>query len=156
TSPLEGLHEYCVVYLANADTCCHKVVTLPSRPICSASSDQAGRVLIRWPDSVFETGYHLYRDSQLRAELPANDTSYVDVTVGSHEYCVEAFNDGGGSGCPACQGTAANFAPILSRLSWDTCSPQHANKDFTGPGSYTLVVSSLGTPEVVIGHDSKI
>ena len=157
TSPLEGNHMYCASPVSNpAESCCVTVTTLPSNTTCSASSDQVGKVTIHWSDSIFETGYRLYRDDQVATELPENDTSYVDVTSGSHTYCVEPFNFGGNAGRSCCQGTAIDIPPIAVRLSWNSCSPQITDQDFAGPGSYTLVVSAFGTVEPVIGHDSQI
>ena len=57
---------------------------------------------LTWSDSSDnETGFHLYRDGVLIAELPAGTTSYTDVTTiapgGSVNYSVAAFNDQGES-----------------------------------------------------------
>ncbi len=57
---------------------------------------------LTWSDSSGnETGFHVYRYDVLIAELPANSTSYVDVTYvapGSDvSYGVAAFNDAGES-----------------------------------------------------------
>lgn len=57
---------------------------------------------LSWSDSSDnETGYHLYRNGVLLAELPAGTTSYTDTTTiapgGSISYGIAAFNDQGES-----------------------------------------------------------
>jgi hypothetical protein len=57
---------------------------------------------LTWSDSSNnETGFHIYRYGVLIAELPANSTSYTDVTYvtpgSSITYSVTAFNDAGES-----------------------------------------------------------
>lgn len=58
---------------------------------------------LSWADNANnETGYHVYRNNTLVADLPANSTTYTDVTnipVGaSITYSVEAYNAVGASG----------------------------------------------------------
>ncbi len=57
---------------------------------------------LNWADNANnETGYHVYRDNTLAADLPANSTTYTDVTnvpVGATiTYSVEAYNADGAS-----------------------------------------------------------
>jgi len=55
--------------------------------------------VLNWDDNADnETGYRVYRDDQLIAELPANSNTYIDNTTTSGSnitYSVEAFNDAG-------------------------------------------------------------
>jgi hypothetical protein len=58
--------------------------------------------VLTWADKADdETGYRVYRDNQLIAELPANSKTYTDnttITVGiGISYSVEAFNEAGTS-----------------------------------------------------------
>jgi hypothetical protein len=79
--------------------------TVPARPgslfynyFCSAGSLNT---TLTWSDIANnETGYHVYRDGTLIADLPANATSYSDTTPysgGSVSFSVEAYNDTGTS-----------------------------------------------------------
>jgi hypothetical protein len=55
-------------------------------------------VTLAWGDTANnETGYRVYRDTNLIATLGANATSYTDspLTGGPYYYVVEAYNDAG-------------------------------------------------------------
>jgi uncharacterized protein YraI len=67
-------------------------------------------VTLSWTDvATDETGYRVYRDSTLLAELPANSTTYTDntsrVSGSTFSYGVEAFNDIG----PSIRRTTGSF-----------------------------------------------
>lgn len=60
-------------------------------------------ITLTWKDAANdESGYHVYRDENLIADLPANSTTYTDNTSRSpgsvFSYSVEAYNSVGASG----------------------------------------------------------
>jgi hypothetical protein len=80
--------------------------TIPGRPVyfyfhyeCPSGTLTT---TLKWSDSSDnETGFHLYRNGALLAELPANTTTYTDNTYiapgGSISYSIAAFNSAGES-----------------------------------------------------------
>lgn len=61
----------------------------------------AGTVSLQWLDNADnETGYRIYRNGQMIADLPAGSTSYTDsiyLGIGPLEYGIRAYNDSGES-----------------------------------------------------------
>jgi len=156
-----GPHEYCVeaFHLGfTSERCCvtfetHAPPLTP--PSCAASNDLVGAIRLTWEDVADEDGYLVYRDGLARATLPANTTQYLDAVTGSHHYCVRAFN-AYGSSPECCSDGFASTATFRERLSWDTCSPQVANQNFSGPAVYNLVISVTGSATTNVGHDSEL
>ena len=61
-----------------------------------ASDDSPDGVILHWDPPPGQDGYRIYREGSAIAILPPSDTSYVDIPpVGTHTYCIEAFNFGG-------------------------------------------------------------
>jgi hypothetical protein len=164
-----GDYEYCVEAFFQSlasDRCCAstQILPLPSAPDvpspCSASTDIVGAIRFTWMDVPNELGYYVYRDGSLLANLPAKTTEYLDAVSGSHQYCVRAFNEVGLSG-PCCSNGTAVGSPlvpsVVARLSWGTCSPQVNNQAFSGPATYTLVLSARASAAMYnYGHDSQV
>jgi hypothetical protein len=44
----------------------------------------------------------------------------------------------------------------FKRLSWDVCDPQIPDKVWSGPHTYSLVISAIGLDLPMVGHDSKL
>lgn len=70
----------------------------PAAPVLNVSTKvcTSGEYVVRlsWKDVEGETGYRVYRDGVLIANLAANATAYDDISpdYNPHEYYVEAFN----------------------------------------------------------------
>jgi hypothetical protein len=68
-------------------------------------------VRLGWTNVEGETGYRVYRDGSLIANLGANATLYDDVSpdYNAHDYRVEAFNSSGAAGSATLQSTGCVY-----------------------------------------------
>ena len=93
---------------ARGDTAGHGVAALDARRArLSANFNYweyncgGGTVSLQWLDNADnETGYRIYRNGQMIAELPAGSTSYTDAIylgIGPLHYSIRAYNDAGES-----------------------------------------------------------
>ena len=79
--------------------------TTPAKPGSSSNFNYweyncgAGTVSLQWLDNADnETGYRIYRNGQMIADLPAGSTSYTDAIylgIGPLDYSIQAYNDAG-------------------------------------------------------------
>jgi len=156
-----GHHTYCVQAgassLRGSELCCQDVTNARTldTPICEASQDLRGKVELHWSAVTGAAGYHVIKDTWTSFTVGADETTFVDQTVGSHRYSVQAFDDQGGSDPCSVTGFAVSPGGYI-RMSWTTCDPQTSIQDFSGPGLYDLVVSVRDLPASTVGHDTHI
>jgi len=125
--------------------------TTPSPCSVIASGDS---VTFQWSSTPGAEGYHVYLDDAL--VTTTTDLSYTRSSLrGDHEFCVEGFASGPQTSERCCQPYHGD-APMRSRISWGTCSPQINDQEFVGPGVYSLVISVEGAPTTSIGHDTVL
>ncbi|RPJ49456.1 MAG: T9SS C-terminal target domain-containing protein, partial [Candidatus Latescibacterota bacterium] len=113
--PAVGTHVYSIraYNLGGAsDPCADEGTRLPSPPeapgSCAATDDRVREIVVTWEDlSSDETAFHVYRDGEPIAELPAGAETHTDrVAAGDYEYAIRASNNGGFSGPCMAAGTA--------------------------------------------------
>jgi DNA-binding beta-propeller fold protein YncE len=145
---------------------------------CSASQDSPDSVVVTWTDVEDESGYHVYRDGALVLSPGANATSVVDRPgIGTHTYCIEAWNAAGGSPQCCAVGGMVPLAPPSSCIAsddrptdvlflWTDVSAEDGYKvsrdgseiailpanqtsytDVPGPGLHTYCVASYRGPQ---------
>jgi hypothetical protein len=65
---------------------------------CAATDARADHVLVTWYAAMGQDGYRVYRDGQLVGSPGQMETSFTDTPpLGTHIYCVEAYNSVGPS-----------------------------------------------------------
>lgn len=81
----------------------------PDAPVLVATANNPGQVSLGWSDLLTETGYALYRDGNLLANLGPNVTGYVDTGLNggtAYAYTLVASNAGGS--------TVSNVANVIT------------------------------------------
>lgn len=156
-----GPHTYCVFPvipgITDSRRCCKSTFngSPPPTPTCTATNGQPYAITFRWTNVATAERYEVTRDNVVVGTFFPPETTLVDSVLGSHQYCVQAFNGETASGKCCATGSTASVTAHW-RLSWDTCSPQVVERDFTGPATYSIVLSATQVPLVNVGHDSEI